>query len=405
MAGYEVGIASETKAFKQGVETGIIEPLEDAQKELVELGKSKGPDQLEKGMKDAEKATEKLGDETKSTARAIEQEFRDTYRKTKQSSDDATRGMSEGFDDVKQEAEQSAKETMASFDGSFESIIDMGQEVAAQAFSGFGPAGLAAGLAAAGGIGLISSEMQRQQEEAEKLRERLGDVYQDALASGRDYLDQLDFIAENRSLRFDPERADEWARLQEDAVKYAIEESTLIKASAGDLDAQRFVMEQIAEAQRETIENAGDSKSIVEQIGALEAGRLNAWKKINDLTLEQATRASEGLQTESNFLMEMVNSAEQAGVEIDDLGNRLITLEDGKKVLIEVDTGLATQNVDKFKGDTDEVIDQLNGREIVISTRAAVGQAQREINQFISQNDGRTIKINGRFSTNSGTWD
>ena len=44
MAGYTVGINSETKAFKQGIDSGVIAPLEDAQRELIELGKSRGPE-------------------------------------------------------------------------------------------------------------------------------------------------------------------------------------------------------------------------------------------------------------------------------------------------------------------------------------------------------------------------
>ncbi len=71
-------------------------------------------------------------------------------KKTKKAAEEGKSGM----DDFKQEANQTARESAASFDGSAESIVDVFQEVAANAFQGFGPAGAVAGLAIAAGIGL-----------------------------------------------------------------------------------------------------------------------------------------------------------------------------------------------------------------------------------------------------------
>ncbi|WP_157156262.1 hypothetical protein [Diaminobutyricimonas sp. LJ205] len=188
-AGYSVGIASETKAFKQGVDAGIIKPLENAEDALTDLGKSKGPDQLERGMKDAQKATEKLQKETKETADTIEQEFRDSYRKLKESSEGATRDVGEGFDEMKGEANATARETAASFDGSFESIVGMAQETAANAFAGFGPAGAVAGLAAAAGIGLVSAAFDQSGVDAEAMAERTEAAFDRMVEAGGKFLD------------------------------------------------------------------------------------------------------------------------------------------------------------------------------------------------------------------------
>lgn len=404
--GYQVGIASETKAFKQGVEAGIIEPLEDAQKELVELGKSKGPDQLEKGLRDAERATDKLKDETQRTARAIEQEYKDAYRKTKQSSEDATRSMEDGFDDVKQEAEQSAKETFASFDGSFESIIDMGQEVAAQAFAGFGPAGLAAGLLAAGGIGLATSAFQAQQEQVEQLKSRLAGLYQEAIDSGREYIDQTQFIAESNSLRFDPERAEEWKNLQADANTLGIEQNTIIAANAGDLAAQEEVQRRINDllSDKNSAAYYTTQRDGLQQLTPEMQMMQERWRLINEVTAQNAQNAREARESNSAFLFDMISGAETAGVEIDELNNKLIAMEDGKQVLIEADTGLATTNVEKFKGDADGVIDHINGRQISLSASASVSSAEADLNRLWSRWNGREVRIHGKVVTNGDGW-
>jgi len=81
--GIEIGVASDTKAFKQGVETGIIDPLDNAIMALTDLGNSKGPEELERSLDEASDATERLKSETKSTADAIDQEFRSSYKSLK----------------------------------------------------------------------------------------------------------------------------------------------------------------------------------------------------------------------------------------------------------------------------------------------------------------------------------
>jgi len=169
-----IGIGSETRGFQKGIKDGVIEPLEGAVDAIEELGKQ-GDDsgeQLTDAMKDAQKKTELLGDEYVELRKKIDQvgkQGSDSWKKVKDGSKDAEAGM----EDFKSEANQTAKETAASFDGSAESIVDMFQETAANALSGFGPAGAVAGLALAAGIGFATQAFQQSQEDAEKLRERV----------------------------------------------------------------------------------------------------------------------------------------------------------------------------------------------------------------------------------------
>lgn len=366
--GFNIGIGAETKAFKQGVEAGLIDPLEDAADKLDELGKSKGPDRLESGMKDAQKATEKLDKEVKSTADAIEREFRDAYRDLKRSSEDGTDAAVEGMDDLRQEAGQSARETAASFSGSFDDIGSMAQEVAANAFAGFGPAGAAAGLAAAGGLGLVFAEMEAQKEQAEQLKARLSGLYQGALESGRDYIDQAQFVAESNDLRFNPDRANEWKQLQEDANKLGLTENEIIKANSGDLEALAVVQARVRDLVKETY---GDETNIdmlrlqTQELGGIE----ERWIAVNEVALENQENLRGAAEAASQFWKEAIAGAESAEVAVDDFGNQLVKLDDGREIVIEADTGRASDDISKFKADTDEVIEQLSGKDVLLRVK------------------------------------
>lgn len=82
----------------------------------------------------------------------------------------------QGLQDFRDESGETAREAAASFDGSAAGIADAFQEVAASAFVGFGPAGAAAGLAAAAGLGIAITAMQTVAEEADAAKERVGEV-------------------------------------------------------------------------------------------------------------------------------------------------------------------------------------------------------------------------------------
>ncbi|WP_419704992.1 hypothetical protein [Promicromonospora sp. NFX87] len=65
----------------------------------------------------------------------------------------------DGLHEFRDEANSTAREAAASFDGSFESAADAVQETAANALAGFGPIGAAAGLAAAAGLGIVLAKL------------------------------------------------------------------------------------------------------------------------------------------------------------------------------------------------------------------------------------------------------
>lgn len=359
---YEIGVGIDTGGVDKSIANGLVDPLEEAADAFDSLEKAANGADLDKELGKAQKATDKLEDELDDARAALKQ----LGHAARDAGDDGKRGMAlaeEGVQDFKQEAQQSAKETAASFSGSFDDIGGMAQEVAANAFGGFGPAGAAAGLAAAAGLGLVFAEMEAQKEQAEQLRERLSGLYQGALESGRDYIDQAQFIAEAQDLYFNPDRAEEWKQLQADAKQLGLEDSEIIKANSGDLHAQALVQARINDLKAETY---GDTTNIdMLRLQSQEMGGIEErWMTINDVTRENKQANQDAAATMSKLWMEAIGGAESAEVAVDDFGNQLVKLGDGTEIVIEAKTGLASDVVSKFKTDTDQVIEQLNGKDV-----------------------------------------
>lgn len=192
-----ISIASETRAFQKGVKDGIIEPLDGAIESIEDLGKA-GDDtgeQLTDSMKDAQKKTELLGDEYTDLKKKIDdvgKQSKDSFKGMRDASDKAGEGVSE----LKDEAKSTAKEAAASFDGSAESIVDAFQEVSANAFAGFGPAGMVAGLAVAAGIGIATQAFQANEEQSKEAAQAISDFGLAIIESGQASA-EIDFVNAN----------------------------------------------------------------------------------------------------------------------------------------------------------------------------------------------------------------
>lgn len=238
--GISISIAADTKDAQRGIQRGLIEPLEDATTALTDLerdGKDAGRT-LERTFSDQQRETgqlrkeyDKLGDQIRTSGRR----GRDFGDDVQAGTDKAKRGM----DEFKDEANSTAREAAASFDGSAESAADAFQEVAANAFAGFGPAGAAAGLAAAIGLGTVLTAITEQQEAADELKARLTDAYIAAAEEGRNYLDVQQIIEESGLIYKDAERL---AKATEDATRLNLDLALVIQAMAGDEEAINAVI-------------------------------------------------------------------------------------------------------------------------------------------------------------------
>lgn len=264
-------------------------------------------DSLDDVAKEGDQATEKLEDSFKELAKAA-----------KKSGDDVGDGLKQGFkkaedgaQNFKEEANSTAKESAASFDGSAESIIGSFQEIAANAFEGFGPAGAIAGLALAAGIGIATAEFQKSEEAAKLAKERVAELGTAFIESGADvaqveaFKESLQGIitnADDATVKVDDLR--KITKKYGDAVPSVAEFAT---AYAGNADAIELVTKKLeaaieAEKDKEFRTKAGADASREKQ-GAYQ-GEIDKLEKIQEeaelaAQIEQDWLASGGAEAQA----------------------------------------------------------------------------------------------------------
>lgn len=314
MADLTFTIASDTTPFDNAVRRGVIKPLEDSEKALEEFGRTGDREigDLEDGMRDASRDTERFEESIKDVRDALTRVGRDGKRGLDDVKD-GTRDARQGMDDLKDEANSTAREAAASFDGSAESIGDAFQEVAANAFAGFGPAGAVAGLAAAVGLGAAMTAITDQQEAADELKRRLTEAYIAAADEGRNYLTVQQIMEESAAIYRETEGRLKQAT--EDALKLNIDRALVVQAMAGDEDAINAVIaagnDLVEEGTARMREKADAGKNIIDyqtaetatletivqryqdQLGLQDQARTNAQEYL-DIVTQQKEKESEG---------------------------------------------------------------------------------------------------------------
>lgn len=249
-------------AFKLSFISDVREVLRG--NEAMEKGFDQTADSLEEMARAASKASTSTGRDLKgvgsdadAAADKLERKFRDAFDEVKTSSgktgaaigDDIKRGTREaeqGTEDLKRNAASNAKETAASFSGSADDIASGFQQLAAEAFEGFGPAGVIAGAAAAAGLGALWTNIQ---ENTEASRQRVEDMFADFVESGTRMLSSQ-FINDELSKIYsgaDGARIS-MKHLREASEVTGVTESVLARAYAGDQDARRVAIETVQTA-------------------------------------------------------------------------------------------------------------------------------------------------------------
>lgn len=309
-----IDIAANTRQFQSSVKD-VSKSLDDVADSLDDLARDsqksadKAGDSLEKGIKDGAKDAEKAVDKLEKTFKELADEAKDTGRDIEKGigdgTKDGTKEAGEGLEDLKDEANETAREAAASFDGSAESIVDAFQEVAANAFAGFGPAGALAGLAAAAGIGVVTSVLQQQQEEADALKEALAGAYQSAVEEGRAYLDEAQIIAGVNDILFNPDKKSIYEMAQRDAETLGVTLNDVLRAQAGDEEKINMLIEAGHRKELEIV----DAKTGGLNVTTQEASELgHVVQRYDDLKVlhdENITRAERSLQIERDIKSEV----------------------------------------------------------------------------------------------------
>jgi hypothetical protein len=173
-------MASQGISIKMDIEeSGVLKGAKNVDEALEKINDQLG-DVGKEGTRDLEKIEASLKDINRASLQTGTQLEKTFSKNVKGSLKDAESGMG----DFKQEANQTAKETAASFDGSADSIVGMFQEVSANALSGFGPAGAVAGLALAAGIGIATSAFGANEEQAKAAKEEIAALGKELIDTG-----------------------------------------------------------------------------------------------------------------------------------------------------------------------------------------------------------------------------
>jgi hypothetical protein len=162
-------------------------------------------------------------------------------------------------------------------------------------FSGFGPLGAAAGLAAAAGIGLISKSLQDAQEEAENLAAATDEMVAQMLESGTTFVTEQDKLNMVEALLGNPEKREE---AQKFADKLGI---PLVTFAAGmyDLGKNREVVEgRIGDLYEEHLESLNK-----------QTGRVYEMQRLTGLTYQDQQNALKLLREQDGVVKDARNLA------------------------------------------------------------------------------------------------
>lgn len=235
----EIGIASETKAFAKGIDSGVINPLKDADKELTKLGRAgdKAGDELDDAMRNAQRATERTKDQIEDLARETEQAS-DRARRMDSGFKEGMSGAGEATAEFKDEAMANLSETVSSFRGDAEDIAQIAQDTLGGVIGNLGPMGMIAGTAGAAGIGLIMGAIEQAKEEEAEFRAQVGELADALIEAGKGGALGIDQIAGRlRELATETEEgAMSLTTLRKDARGAVTSYKDLAQAMAGNVE-------------------------------------------------------------------------------------------------------------------------------------------------------------------------
>lgn len=308
MAGAKLDLTTDTSQFKKGMK-GAEDIIESVGETFDDLAKD-----AEGAAEDMEKSFAEYARETKQEASKLGKQISGAQEVAAVDVDKANEKMGDS-------AQSKAREVAASFDGSAESIVAGFQGAAAEAFEGFGPAGVAAGLAAAAGLGLITSEMERQKEEAAKAAEAAWDMAQQMVEAGIYMVTENQKIEAFEALVGDQEQRD---KFQTQLDNLGISWTDFVAAQVG-LGAKREEIEgRIQGYYDDQIGQLGD-------IGSFDDERLRVAQSLRqdqERILDPIRKQAEIQEDAVDTALDIRRTYQEAGVELE---NNVTVLNDGRR--------------------------------------------------------------------------
>lgn len=250
----------------------------------------------------------------------------------------------------------------------------------------FGPVGVIAGGLAAGGIGLVTAALDANEEKAAEQAAAAAEWAQAWLDAGGSVITSQQLVAEVRAIATDPER---YKVAQQNAEDWGVTVSTAMRAMAGDTlaltAAQTALNARTDEAARllaiQEVQVDGNAAAAYDLDDATRRGAESL-----DALYAGMEAGREIARETSDALLEIVRSSGSAALEVDALGNQLFTLPDGTKVVVDAETGQASQNIETFKGDLDGIVEQIDTKAVFT---ADTSQAEAAIEKL----SGKKVRV------------
>jgi hypothetical protein len=450
---HEIGIGADTRAFEQGIKSGVIDPVEQATDAMDRLedatggaGKAsskagdqvdtfadkladaarkagKSDDEIRDALRqmgvsadDARRAVDKLGAQFADTGREgergvdkLEDALRDAQREAKRTEDavdDVGEGGRRGFrkmgdagNEVSGELRQNLGETFSSFRGDLEDLPQVAQDVfgglAGSVDSLTGSIGLAAGAA---GVGLLIAAIQNANAEQEKIKERASEWASGFIEAGGRVLsfqERMAGINDVITNQYDEAKknAENWGvSVQTAAAAMSGSEEAISRAQAG-IDK----MTAGAEALAATGGTVTDQFGNITTAGSDLAGMAVAGQSALDGFKSSLSQAKDMAGASALAMIDQARATQGATEAVDEFGDTVITLPDGKQVYIDAETGQATQDVDAI----DQKIYGIRDGHSTVTVTADTSDVDRAMRRL----SGTTLKIGARIVTSGSGWD
>lgn len=366
---HEIGIASETRGFDEGIREGVIKPLEKAEEAFEKLERAASETGRE-GARDVSRLEDALEDARKESDK-LERSVADVGNNGRRDLDKVKGGAQE----LQQEIGSNLGEAVSSFRGDMSDLGQVGQDTLgglAASIAGTGPAGLigALGLAAgAAGLGLVTAGMEEAKRKQEELNEAAAEWASAYQESAGKIVSASHVVAEVQSIVTDPDR---YSQAKQNATDWGVSVQNALLAMAGDTTALELAQESLT----------AKTERWGEVVKETSTGSSNSWDR-STMTESQrelgneVARGTESLQEQSEAMRLGQEQARQAAQalydyavrtgeateETDDLGNKIIQLPDGKQIVIDADTKTAYEDLDALENR------KLSDKTVTIHTR------------------------------------
>ncbi|WP_024817033.1 hypothetical protein [Arthrobacter sp. 31Y] len=377
--------------------------FDGAKSELKDVAKT--ADKSGKDVADAyTDAAKKIDRDLTKALEDVEDKARNSGKSLGDSVKKGTDKAGEGMSDLKEESASTAKEAAASF-GSIEDSADALQEVLANAFVGFGPAGMAAGIVAAVGIGLAISALQENADKINENKEKMLDLAQTLKDKGGEF-DMSDAIQAMDDYGFAIQDSKEWfeffqqdavsgfEKLRDNAKDAGLTIGEAFKGQFGELEDAKKVSEELTgklkdleEQTKGNIQYMGEYATAVDMTDPATQQQIKGTKELSDKVKDHIKELEAAAEIE-RIRKEAIQGTVEATLEdIAALEKRTQTIQGG--VTTELDYWEQVDETNKILEENGKTLDKTTqaGRD---NTRALIDQSTAALEMAQSQLDAGT---------------